>query len=82
MASSVPAPAPAPGRPTTDAVPTPRPLLVAFLVSDLLLGLGVADLDIPASGVLVMTTYALAQYLIVTGWVLAVRATVRPGGAS
>ena len=76
MASSV--PAPAPGRPTTDAVPTPRPLLV----SDLLLGLGVADLDIPASGVLVMTTYALAQYLIVTGWVLAVRATVRPGGAS
>jgi uncharacterized membrane protein YhhN len=55
---------------------------VSFLVSDLLLGLGVADLDVPASGVLVMTTYALAQYLIVTGWVLAVRATVRPGVAS
>ncbi|HSN06179.1 MAG TPA: lysoplasmalogenase [Candidatus Angelobacter sp.] len=46
---------------------------VAFLVSDLLLGLGVAGLDLPASDVLVMTTYALAQYLIVTGWVLAVR---------
>lgn len=46
---------------------------VAFLASDLLLGLGVAGLDVPASGVLVMTSYALAQYLIVTGWVLAVR---------
>lgn len=47
---------------------------VAFLVSDLLLGLGVAGVDTPASGVLVMATYCLAQYLIVTGWVLTVRA--------
>jgi uncharacterized membrane protein YhhN len=47
---------------------------VLFLVSDLLIGLGAADLDFPASGFLVMSTYALAQLLIVTGWVLAVRA--------
>ena len=46
---------------------------VLFLVSDLLIGLGAADLHVPASGVLVMTTYSLAQLLIVTGWVLAVR---------
>jgi uncharacterized membrane protein YhhN len=47
---------------------------VLFLISDLLIGLGAADLDVPASGFLVMSTYALAQLLIVTGWVLAVRA--------
>jgi len=46
---------------------------VLFLVSDLLIGLGAADVDIPASGFLVMSTYAVAQLLIVTGWVLAVR---------
>jgi len=46
---------------------------VLFLVSDLLIGLGAADLDVPASGFLVMSTYALAQLLIVTGWVLVVR---------
>ena len=46
---------------------------VAFLVSDLLLGLGVAGVHAPASGVLVMASYCLAQYLIVTGWVLRVR---------
>jgi uncharacterized membrane protein YhhN len=46
---------------------------VAFLISDLLIGLGAADLDVPASGFLVMSTYALAQLLIVTGWVLVVR---------
>jgi uncharacterized membrane protein YhhN len=56
---------------------------VAFLCSDLLLGLGVAGVDAPGSGMLVMTTYALAQYLIVTGWVLVVREAVslpRKGG--
>ena len=42
---------------------------VLFLVSDLLIGLGAADLDVPLRGLLVMATYALAQLLIVTGWV-------------
>jgi len=42
---------------------------VLFLVSDLLIGLGAADLDFPLRGMLVMATYALAQLLIVTGWV-------------
>ena len=46
---------------------------VSFLVSDALIGLGAAGLTVPARGVLVMTTYSLAQFLIVTGWVLAVR---------
>lgn len=40
-----------------------------FLVSDLLIGLGAAGLRPPAHGVLVMTTYAAALYLITTGWV-------------
>ena len=43
---------------------------VLFLVSDLLIGLGAADLDFPLRGLLVMATYALAQLLIVTGWVV------------
>jgi uncharacterized membrane protein YhhN len=47
---------------------------VVFLVSDLLIGLRAADVSIPASGVLVMTTYVVAQALIVTGWVAIVRA--------
>lgn len=47
---------------------------VVFLVSDLLIGLRAADVPIPASGVLVMTTYVVAQALIVTGWVALVRA--------
>lgn len=42
---------------------------VLFLVSDLLIGLGAADLDVPLRGLLVISTYALAQLLIVTGWV-------------
>ena len=41
---------------------------VLFLVSDLLIGLGAAGLDLPLRGVLVMATYAVAQLLIVTGW--------------
>ena len=47
---------------------------VVFLASDLLIGLRAADVSIPASGVLVMTTYVVAQALIVTGWVALVRA--------
>lgn len=39
-----------------------------FLISDLLIGLGAADLRAPAHGVLVMTTYAAALVLIATGW--------------
>jgi uncharacterized membrane protein YhhN len=42
---------------------------VLFLISDLLIGLGAADLDVPLRGLLVIATYALAQLLIVTGWV-------------
>jgi uncharacterized membrane protein YhhN len=44
-----------------------------FLVSDLLIGLRAADVPIPASGVLVMATYAAAQGLIVVGWVALAR---------
>jgi len=55
---------------------------VLFLVSDLLIGLGAADLDVPASGFLVMSTYALAQLLIVTGWVLTVRAPALSGATA
>jgi uncharacterized membrane protein YhhN len=42
---------------------------VLFLISDLLIGLRAAGLEVPASGVLVMSTYLAAQYLIATGWV-------------
>lgn len=38
-----------------------------FLLSDLMIGAGAAGIHLPASGVLVMTTYAAALYLIVTG---------------
>ena len=55
---------------------------VLFLISDLLIGLGAADLDVPASGFLVMSTYALAQLLIVTGWVLAVRTPALTGAVA
>jgi uncharacterized membrane protein YhhN len=41
---------------------------VVFLVSDLLIGLRAAGLEAPASGLLVMGTYVVAQLLIVTGW--------------
>ncbi|MFC6236254.1 lysoplasmalogenase [Longivirga aurantiaca] len=46
---------------------------VLFLVSDLLIGLRAADVSIPASGVLVMATYAAAQVLITVGWVALAR---------
>jgi uncharacterized membrane protein YhhN len=39
-----------------------------FLASDLMIGAGTAGLHPPAEGVLVMATYAAAQYLIVTGY--------------
>ncbi|MGD9956608.1 MAG: lysoplasmalogenase [Candidatus Nanopelagicales bacterium] len=46
---------------------------VLFLISDLLIGLRAADVQIPASGVLVMATYAAAQALITVGWIALVR---------
>ncbi|MET7967028.1 lysoplasmalogenase [Micromonospora sp. NPDC005305] len=42
-----------------------------FLVSDLLIGVGVAGSDFPGRDLLVMTTYAAALLLITTGWVAA-----------
>lgn len=42
---------------------------VLFLVSDLLIGLDAAGLTFPLRGLLVMATYAVAQLLLVTGWV-------------
>ncbi|KUL29292.1 lysoplasmalogenase [Actinoplanes awajinensis] len=38
-----------------------------FLLSDLMIGAGAAGIELPAAGVLVMTTYAAALALIVTG---------------
>jgi uncharacterized membrane protein YhhN len=38
-----------------------------FLLSDLLIGLGAADLNFPARDLIVMTTYIAALYLITTG---------------
>ncbi|MEV0005472.1 lysoplasmalogenase [Micromonospora sp. NPDC050980] len=40
-----------------------------FLVSDLLIGVGAAGTELPGAGLLVMSTYAAALLLIVTGWV-------------
>ncbi|MET8907941.1 lysoplasmalogenase [Micromonospora sp. NPDC004551] len=42
-----------------------------FLVSDLLIGVGAAGVDFPGRDLLVMTTYAAALLLIITGWVAA-----------
>jgi len=39
-----------------------------FLVSDFLIGLGAADVDLPGQAVLIMATYTAALALIVTGW--------------
>jgi uncharacterized membrane protein YhhN len=50
---------------------------VLFLISDLLIGLRAAGVEVPASGVLVMTTYLAAQYLIATGWVERAGASAR-----
>lgn len=39
-----------------------------FLVSDMLIGVDLADLGFPGRGMVVMVTYLAAQYLIATGW--------------
>ena len=39
-----------------------------FLISDMLIGVDLADLGFPGRGMIVMLTYFAAQYLIVTGW--------------
>jgi uncharacterized membrane protein YhhN len=39
-----------------------------FLVSDMLIGVDLADLGFPGRGLVVMVTYLAAQYLIATGW--------------
>lgn len=48
-----------------------------FLVSDMLIGVHLADLGFPGRGVVVMVTYLAAQYLIATGWARAVEPAVR-----
>jgi uncharacterized membrane protein YhhN len=42
-----------------------------FLVSDLMIGMDAAGIDIPARGLLVMATYIAAQLLITVGWLAA-----------
>jgi uncharacterized membrane protein YhhN len=39
-----------------------------FLISDMLIGVDLADLGFPGRGMVVMVTYLTAQYLIATGW--------------
>lgn len=39
-----------------------------FLISDMLIGVGLADLGFPGRDTVVMVTYLAAQYLIATGW--------------
>ena len=48
-----------------------------FLASDLMIGAGTAGMHPPAEDVLVMATYAAAQYLIITGY-----PTARPAAAT
>lgn len=38
-----------------------------FMVSDLMIGLGIANIDFPGRGVAIMATYCAAQFLIITG---------------
>lgn len=40
----------------------------SFMVSDILIGFGIAGWEFPFRGVVVGATYTLGQYLIVTGW--------------
>jgi uncharacterized membrane protein YhhN len=42
-----------------------------FLVSDLMIGMDAAGIELPARGLLVMATYIAAQLLIATGWLAA-----------
>jgi uncharacterized membrane protein YhhN len=44
---------------------------VLFLVSDLMIGMDAAGIELPARGLLVMATYIAAQLLITTGWLAA-----------
>jgi uncharacterized membrane protein YhhN len=44
---------------------------VTFLVSDLLIGLDTAGIDVPLHGPFVMATYVVGQLLIATGWIAA-----------
>ena len=50
----------------------------SFLVSDLLIGVGAAGIELPGRGLLVMTTYCAALLLITTGWVAATRPATGP----
>ncbi|MEU9510737.1 lysoplasmalogenase [Micromonospora sp. NPDC048170] len=50
-----------------------------FLISDLLIGMGVAGSRVPGHGLAVMTTYIAALLLITTGWVAANRVTAGAG---
>jgi uncharacterized membrane protein YhhN len=47
-----------------------------FLASDMLIGFQKADLDFAGRGTVVMVTYLIAQYLLVTGWARQVRPDV------
>lgn len=49
-----------------------------FLVSDLLIGVGAAGVELPGRGLLVMVTYCAALLLITTGWVAASRPAPGP----
>ncbi|MGH8877403.1 MAG: lysoplasmalogenase [Stackebrandtia sp.] len=51
-----------------------------FMVSDFMIGLGIADLDFPARNPAIMATYCAAQFLIVTG--LAAPTAGRPAPGS
>ncbi|THV32147.1 lysoplasmalogenase [Glycomyces paridis] len=53
-----------------------------FVVSDLILGMGVAGFDLPLEGQAVMATYAAAQLLLVIGCVRAVNASGSPSTAA
>lgn len=41
---------------------------VLFLLSDLLIGINVGGLDFPGRGIVIMSTYIAAQYLLISGW--------------
>ena len=49
-----------------------------FLVSDLLIGVGAAGIELPGRGLLVMITYCAALLLIATGWGAATRPATGP----
>ena len=52
-----------------------------FLISDAMIGLGLAAMDFPGRGLAVMVTYLAAQYLIAAGWLaLAAKQEAAAGG--